>query len=160
MPNLEKFEKLVKEMNQKFIEKDGSVTCEFATSTDNVLEKLKILADNMFERESVSGVWSRWPCETCKGYHEDRPLHVILIQGQSINDRKSKNKLFLMNSELQEVNAANESISKKIEDNVVISKQDFKEVVNIAMEKYKHEIIQNIPDSLIYFSEKADRMEL
>jgi hypothetical protein len=160
MSNLVDFEKLIKESNKEFIEKRGLVTAEFSTSEEDVLKKLKILADNMFELDDIAGVWSMFPCETCKGYHEDRPLHVILIPSRSLNDRKSSYELSMLQKKVNGIEEENSGMSKKIKENIVMSKEDFKEVVNIAMLKYEHDIVNNIPESLLYFSEKADRIKL
>lgn len=160
MSNLIDFEKLIKESNKEFIEKKGFVTTEFSTSEEDILQKLKILADNMFELEEVAGVWSIFPCETCKGYHEDRPLHVMLIPARSLNDRKYSYELSVLQKKVVGIEEENSGMSRKIKDNIMMSKEDFKEVVDIAMLKYEHEIVNNIPESLLYFSEKADRIEL
>lgn len=64
----------------EYISKKGHVSCEFSSGMERLEELRPILTANT-ARLKEAGFASRWivyECPTCRGYHEDKPLHVSI----------------------------------------------------------------------------------
>lgn len=155
---LKKFTALVEELNAEFIKRKGLVTCEFSTSGNFLPQKMTILAEHQFDNEDVGGVWSIFPCDTCKGHNEDKPFHVMLNQTVSQRERKLLYQNSILSSELNKVTKANLEMEDTLEQNMLVPKLDFKQIINDAMDKYNGQSMYDIPETLVVLSEQADNL--
>lgn len=73
---LERFTELVQSMSKEWNEKQGRVTCELSTSTDQLEQKLKIIA----EASVTDGMWVMRYCTTCLGHDAGKPIHVEIVK--------------------------------------------------------------------------------
>ncbi|CAH9014798.1 conserved hypothetical protein [Vibrio phage 277E43-1] len=84
---IENFKKLVDEYTVEWDENMKSspvgVTLEFSTSSENFEEKV----DYIMKKRVHRGMWHIFKCDTCKGYHEDRPWHVQIVDSMSWDEQ-------------------------------------------------------------------------
>lgn len=70
------FRRTVDMLSTEWLEKDGSVTCEFSTGPDRLAEKLDYLHTKV--KEGVR--WVLYRCDTCYDQHGDEaPYHVEIL---------------------------------------------------------------------------------
>lgn len=71
--NISQFQKILDEKVNSW-NTEFNVTCEFSTSSKNILEK--VLAMQKSSETIKFGSWSIFECEACKEHSEETPYHV------------------------------------------------------------------------------------
>ncbi|MFS1429606.1 hypothetical protein LMH73_021400 [Vibrio splendidus] len=154
--DLEKFTKIVVELSEEFTEKKGSITAEFSTSPDHLLEKIGILSKHNINTDDLGGYWFMFPCDTCKGYDEDRPIHVMIIDTKASSD-------YIAGGNLRRALKQNEALEKIIAEKdialasgILVNPLDLKEVVNLALENEKEKCIHEKNETTLFLSNVID----
>lgn len=74
------FCKMVQDLTKEWNESNapggrGSITCEFSTGRDMLHEKMAYI----YGLSPTKGYWRILLCETCFGYHAEKPYHVEIM---------------------------------------------------------------------------------
>ena len=71
---IEEFKALVNQLTNEYNERGGLITCEFSTDINFSIAKSKFLSK---ASKRVNGSeWRMFECNTCKGHHHRKPIHV------------------------------------------------------------------------------------
>jgi len=76
--NMAKFREIAESMTNQYLEKQGYLTCEFATTADHSEAKTAVLNLMSEKLKGLNAKWVMHPCDTCLGYDTDRPIHVAI----------------------------------------------------------------------------------
>ncbi len=154
---LKHFESLVKDLKQEYIEKEGSVTCEFSTNDKLLVEKLGILHDHSVNLDALRAFWIVFPCETCKSHNSDTPLHVMLQDGLSDQDFKTIGTIKSLHSQIKIQSEKLESLQTHCNNHISVAPDTLSEVVELAIKgHYSEEACGEMPNSIIELSMLTD----
>lgn len=153
---LEGFEQLVKDLRDEYIEHKGCLTAEFSTSSDNLVEKLDILLKNNVNGDGFGGHWVVFPCDTCKGYNEETPLHVILIDTKSTKDYQNGAELFRANEKITELNKQINHKDMQLQRGIIVDPNDLARVVQIALDSQSELRLQDKDSTTLFMSNLVD----
>lgn len=79
-----KFKKLVNTLEREFVTSKGYITCEFSIPIRLLKDKRTVkYLKNGYNRMQQLGRWEVFECNTCRGYHNNRPYHLHLIRNDS-----------------------------------------------------------------------------
>lgn len=154
---LKDFESLVIKLKNEYAEKNGAVTCEFSTSEEMLVEKLGILNKHSLHNNELSAFWIMFPCNTCKGYHEDRPIHVLLQDGISFQNQADLSNIKVLHSKIEQQNHELEVIKTHCENHISMTPESVAELVELALKgHYSSPNCGKVPDSIIEASYLSD----
>ncbi|MCY9865000.1 hypothetical protein OTK49_21010 [Vibrio coralliirubri] len=154
--HLKGFSEIVEQLRTEYIDYKGSLTAEFSTSPEYLLEKLDILQKNNINDNGFGGYWIVFPCETCKGYDDKAPLHVIIIDTKSDRDYKARANLYQAN---EKINSLTKNIMHKVElleNNILVNPNDLARVVSIALEHQNDLSIKDKDETTLFLSNVVD----
>ncbi|MEH0791147.1 hypothetical protein KW882_02440 [Vibrio parahaemolyticus] len=154
--DLERFEELVVSMRDEYIEKEGHVTVEFSTSPNHLLDKIDILSNHNVNTEEFAGYWFMFPCDTCKGYNEETPIHVMMIDIKASKDFRVGGDLYRAQQTIEALNQELSLYKEKLNSGLLVNPDDLLKVVSIALEHQKELPVSQKDNALLFLSNYVD----